>query len=166
MRQDIGWHDLAEDGSLTTRLALDTQLIQDGVGEKFGLVLQSIASFIGGFVVAFVKGWKLALVMFACMPILIFVGIFLGLQIKKYTQRTQDVYAVAGAVAEQAISGIRTVTSFSLQERFVNRYDNKLKDAETSDITKGKVFGMGIGLFMFTLYGILGMLCLCTVAFC
>lgn len=30
LRQDLGWFDKAEEGSLTTRLATDTQLIQDG----------------------------------------------------------------------------------------------------------------------------------------
>lgn len=30
LRQDMGWFDKAEQGSLTTRLAADTQTIQDG----------------------------------------------------------------------------------------------------------------------------------------
>lgn len=64
LHQDLGWHDKAEEGSLTTRLAVDTQLIQDGMGEAMGTALSSFATFITGFVIAFVKGWKLALVMY------------------------------------------------------------------------------------------------------
>ena len=84
LRQDIGWHDSAEDGSLTTRLALDTQLIQDGMGnfpllsplffmnshlhastgEKLGMFFRSISSFLTAVVIAYVYGWKLALVMY------------------------------------------------------------------------------------------------------
>lgn len=30
LRQDMGWFDQADEGSLTTRLATDVQLIQDG----------------------------------------------------------------------------------------------------------------------------------------
>lgn len=176
LRQDIGWHDMAEEGSLTTRLSLDVQLIQDGVGEKFGSLLQSIASFVGGVVVAFLKvilalflsflcsslltfrkGWKLALVITACLPILIILGGALGLQIKKFITKTQSVYALAGAIAEQAFSGIRTVYAFSLQKRFVKRYDEKLVAAESLDVKKGLVFGVGFGIFLFTLYSILGM---------
>lgn len=41
LRQDIGWHDKAEDGSLTTRLSLDTQMIQDGIGTHFKLGLSN-----------------------------------------------------------------------------------------------------------------------------
>ena len=55
---------MAEEGSLTTRLVLDTQLIQDGMGEKMSTALKAITSFITGLVVAFVHGWKLSLVMY------------------------------------------------------------------------------------------------------
>lgn len=55
LRQDMGWFDQAEEGSLTTRLASDTTLSQDGISEKFGMLLQCFSQFICGFVIAFVK---------------------------------------------------------------------------------------------------------------
>jgi ATP-binding cassette subfamily B (MDR/TAP) protein 1 len=56
LKQDMSWFDSAKDGSLNTRLASDTQIIQDGISEKFGLFVTLVAQFVGGFVVAFVKG--------------------------------------------------------------------------------------------------------------
>lgn len=56
LKQDMSWFDAAEDGSLNTRLASDTQLVQDGISEKFGLVVTLFAQFVAGFTVAFVKG--------------------------------------------------------------------------------------------------------------
>lgn len=56
LKQDMSWFDAASDGSLNTRLASDTQIIQDGISEKYGQVASLTAQFIGGFVVAFVKG--------------------------------------------------------------------------------------------------------------
>jgi ABC-type multidrug transport system fused ATPase/permease subunit len=70
LRQDMGWFDQAEEGSLTTRLAADTNLIQDGISEKFGIFIQCCAQFVAGFVIAFVKGWRLALVLLAAMPVM------------------------------------------------------------------------------------------------
>ncbi len=66
----MGWFDKAEGGSLSTRLALDTQLVQDSISEKVGASIQSLAQFITGFVIAFVKGWQLALVMLAGIPVM------------------------------------------------------------------------------------------------
>lgn len=60
LRQDMSWFDAAADGSLNTRLASDTQLIQDGISEKFGQFVTLFAQFVAGFVVAFVKGTKTA----------------------------------------------------------------------------------------------------------
>jgi ATP-binding cassette subfamily B (MDR/TAP) protein 1 len=56
LNQDMRWFDGATKGSLNTRLASDTQLIQDGISEKFGLFVSFFAQFVGGFVVAFIKG--------------------------------------------------------------------------------------------------------------
>lgn len=90
------------------------------------------------------------------MPILLGVGVFIMINIKKYTTLSQDVYAHAGSIVEQAIGGIRTVYAFSLQQRFAQLYDHRLIDAERSDAQRGVVFGFGAGGFFFALYSIYG----------
>jgi ATP-binding cassette subfamily B (MDR/TAP) protein 1 len=60
LHQDMAWFDMADDGSLVTRLSGDINLIQDGVSEKMGLFIMCISQFISGFVVAFTQGWNLA----------------------------------------------------------------------------------------------------------
>ncbi|KAG5457408.1 MAG: ABC transporter type 1, transmembrane domain-containing protein, partial [Olpidium bornovanus] len=70
LRQDMGWFDASEDGSLTTRLAQDTQVVQQGISENVGAILQSAAQFAAGFAVAFVQSWRMSLVMLACLPLL------------------------------------------------------------------------------------------------
>lgn len=152
LRQDLSWFDKAEEGSLTTRLATDTQLIQDGISEKFGVFLQCLAAFITGFVIAFVKGWRLAVVILATVPILAGVGGIMGYSITKFTLKTQDAYAEAGAVAEQVFAGIRTVYSFSLQARFSKIYKSKLVKARKAGVKRGVILGLGFGSFMFVLF--------------
>ncbi|KAJ3053457.1 Multidrug resistance protein 1 [Rhizophlyctis rosea] len=157
LRQNIGWFDLAEEGSLTTRLAQDTQLIQDGISEKAGMAVQCVAQFVAGFVVAFVKGWKLSLVLLASLPLMGIVGSIMVAIVTKYVGKGQDAYADAGAVAEQVISGIRTVYSFSLQSRFQKKYEVELDKAYASDVKKGRAIGAGFGSFMcvmFLTYGL------------
>jgi hypothetical protein len=56
LRQDMSWFDQSVDGSLNSRLVSDTQIIQDGISEKFGLFVSLLGQFIAGFVVAFIKG--------------------------------------------------------------------------------------------------------------
>lgn len=56
LKQDMSWFDAAEDGSLNTRLASDTQIVQDGISEKYGQFVTLIAQFTAGFVVALIRG--------------------------------------------------------------------------------------------------------------
>lgn len=157
LRQDMGWFDKAEEGSLTTRLATDTQTIQDGISEKFGLLVMCVGQFISGYIVAFVKGWRLAVIMLATVPLLVGCGSAMGFLITKFTLKVQDAYADAGSVAEQVFAGLRTVYAFSLQERFAKLFDKELVKARRMGIRRGLVLGFGFGTFMFVLFATYGL---------
>ncbi|KAI9208122.1 P-loop containing nucleoside triphosphate hydrolase protein, partial [Polychytrium aggregatum] len=152
LRQDMGWFDLAGEGSLTTRLAQDTQLIQDGISEKAGMCIQSVSQFVTGFVIAFTKGPKLAVILLAALPLLGIVGTLMVRAISKFTGKGQDAYAGAGAIAEQVFFGIRTVYSFSLQKRFSDKYEKALEQAFITDYKKGQALGTGFGSFMLVMF--------------
>lgn len=66
-------------------------------------------TFIGAFVVAFVKGWLLTLVMLSSIPALIISGAVMSITIGKLSSRGQSAYSLAAVVAEQTIGSIRTV---------------------------------------------------------
>jgi ABC-type multidrug transport system fused ATPase/permease subunit len=157
LRQDMSWFDRSEEGSLTTRLAVDIQLIQDGISERFGQFLMCFAQFAAGCTVAFSKGWKLSIVMIAVTPALACTGGVMGILLTKYTVETQNAYADAGSISEQVFAGIRTVYSFSLQQRFSKRYDDKLENAMRAGIKRGIILGIGLGTFMFCLFAMYGL---------
>ncbi|RCI03115.1 (ABC) transporter, partial [Rhizopus stolonifer] len=157
LRQEMGWFDKAEEGSLTTRLVTDTQLIQDGISEKLGNFVLCVGQFVAGVVIAFATGWRLAVVMLAAMPVLGAASVAMGHFITKYTLKAQNSYADAGSVAEQVFSGIRTVYSFSLQNRFAILYETQLIKAMHTGVKKGLVTGLCFGVFMFTLLSTYGL---------
>jgi len=69
-----------------------------------------VSTFIGGFVVAFVKGWLLTLVMLSSIPLLATAGAFMTIIISRMATRGQSAYAKAAIVVEQTIGSIRTVS--------------------------------------------------------
>ncbi|RCI04065.1 Multidrug resistance protein 1, partial [Rhizopus stolonifer] len=135
----------------------DIQLIQDGISEKFGQFLMCFAQFVAGCAVAFSKGWRLAAVMIAVTPALACTGGVMGILVTKFTVETQNAYADAGSISEQVFAGIRTVYSFSLQERFAKRYDDKLENAMRAGMKRGIILGIGLGVFMFCLFAMYGL---------
>ncbi|XP_019747634.1 ATP-dependent translocase ABCB1 isoform X6 [Hippocampus comes] len=136
MRQDIGWFDVNETGTLNTRLVDDIYKIQEGIGDKMGMLIQSLSTFIGSLVVGLSIGWKLALVVLAVCPLLgLSAGIFSKV-VTSFTAKEQAAYAKAGAVAEEVLSAIRTVFAFSGQKREIQRYHKNLEEAKNMGIKK------------------------------
>ncbi|CEI98787.1 hypothetical protein RMCBS344292_12887 [Rhizopus microsporus] len=152
LRQDMSWFDKAGEGSLNTRLATDTQLIQDGISEKFGLIVTLFAQFIAGVVVAFVQGWRLAILILVVLPLMTLTVVVMSHNMRKYIRLAQASYADAGSVAEQTFNAIRTVYSFSLQQRMVNLYEVQLEKARKMGIKRGITIGAGFAVFMFLFF--------------
>jgi len=48
----------------------DVSKINEGIGDKLGLLFQALTTFVAGFVVGLIRGWKLTLVILAVSPVL------------------------------------------------------------------------------------------------
>ncbi|KAL1916375.1 uncharacterized protein VTP21DRAFT_5566 [Calcarisporiella thermophila] len=152
LRQDQSWFDLAELESLNSRLSSDTYFIQEGISDKVGLIIKNITQMTSGFVMAFIFGWRLSLILIAVLPLLGLSGYIFSSVIKSQTVKAQDAYSKADSFVEQAISGIHTVASFSLQSRFVNLYNQHLKIAYQAGVQKAIKIGICIGATLFIGY--------------
>ncbi|XP_075965014.1 ATP-dependent translocase ABCB1 [Anarhichas minor] len=152
MQQDIGWFDVSETGELNTRLTDDVYKIQEGIGDKAGMLLQAFSTFITSFIIGFAKGWKLTLVILAVSPALaLSAGIFSKL-LATFTSKEQAAYAKAGAVASEVISAVRTVFAFSGQEREIKRYNKNLEDAKNVGIKKATYANFAFGINFLMIY--------------
>uniref|UniRef100_A0A2N9GN92 ABC transmembrane type-1 domain-containing protein n=1 Tax=Fagus sylvatica TaxID=28930 RepID=A0A2N9GN92_FAGSY len=110
LRQDVAFFDKETNtGEVVGRMSGDTVLIQDAMGEKVGKFVQLISTFVGGFVIAFIKGWLLTLVMLSSIPLLVASGAVMSIIISKLASNGQNAYAKAANVVEQTIGSIRTV---------------------------------------------------------
>ena len=75
-----------------------------------GKFIQLVATFVGGFVVAFIQGWLLTLVMISTIPPLVAAGAAMAIFITKLSIKGQTAYAEAAVTVEQTIGAIRTVS--------------------------------------------------------
>jgi ATP-binding cassette subfamily B (MDR/TAP) protein 1 len=111
LRQDIAFFDIeTSTGEVIGRMAGDTVLIQEAIGEKVGKFQQLVSTFLGGFVVAFIRGWKLTLVMLAVLPALVLATTIMARLLSRLSSEGQRCYAEAGNTVQQVVSSIRTVS--------------------------------------------------------
>lgn len=129
MRQNMAFFDKLGAGEITTRITADTNLVQDGISEKVALTLTALSTFVTAFVVAFVKYWKLTLILSSTVFSIVAIMGVGSIFIIKYNKKSLDAYALGGSVAEEVISSIRNATAFNTQDKLARLYDRHLKEA-------------------------------------
>ncbi|RXM28403.1 Multidrug resistance protein 1 [Acipenser ruthenus] len=152
VRQEIGWFDVNEIGELNTRLTDDISKINEGIGDKIALLIQSVATFLAGFVVGFIEGWKLTLVILAISPVLGVAAALFSKVLTSFTSKEQVAYAKAGAVAEEVLSSIKTVVAFGGQKKEIERYRTNLEDAKKVGIKKAVSANLSMGFAFLIIY--------------
>ncbi|KAJ8553072.1 hypothetical protein K7X08_020465 [Anisodus acutangulus] len=153
LQQDIAFYDKETNtGEVVGRMSGDTVLIQDAMGEKVGKFVQLISTFVGGFVIAFTKGWLLTLVMLSVIPLLVISGGAMSIVLSRMASTGQDAYAKAATVVEQTIGSIRTVASFTGEKQAVANYNKSLIKAYQSGANEGLATGLGLGSLFAIIY--------------
>jgi len=112
-----------------------------------------VTTFIGGVIVAFVKGWKLTLVILSVSPLLFVTSVMFAQIAEALSTNELKSYARAGAVAEEVFSSIRTVFAFNGVKKDHKRYEDKLDEAKKFGIKKSIVNGALMGMLWFVING-------------
>ncbi|XP_027395699.1 multidrug resistance protein 1 isoform X6 [Bos indicus x Bos taurus] len=151
MQQEIGWFDV-HDGELNTRLTNDISKINEGIGDKIGMFFQAMATFFTGFIIGFTEGWKLTLVILAISPVLGLSAAVWAKIVSSFTDKELLAYAKAGAVAEEVLAAIRTVTAFGGQKKELERYNKNLEEAKRIGIKKAITANISMGAAFLLIY--------------
>uniref|UniRef100_A0A8D2HC34 ATP binding cassette subfamily B member 11 n=1 Tax=Urocitellus parryii TaxID=9999 RepID=A0A8D2HC34_UROPR len=70
MRMEIGWFDCHAVGELNTRFSDDINKINDAIGDQMATFIQRMTSAICGFLLGFLRGWKLTFVIISVSPLI------------------------------------------------------------------------------------------------
>lgn len=124
--REMGFFDATKTGELTSRLTSDTQVLQSAVTTNLSMALRYGMQAIGGIVVCFVTSVKLSLVILVLLPV-VFSAIVYGRRVRKLSREVQDAVADSTSLAEEALSGIRTVRSFAREGHESVRYDDAIE---------------------------------------
>ncbi|KAL7267348.1 hypothetical protein RUND412_010070, partial [Rhizina undulata] len=130
MSQDISFFDRPENSSasLTSRLSMDPQQLQDLVSGNIGLICVVLVNLISNCALALLVGWKLALVaVFGTLPPIFLAGFFrLRLDMRAH-DRSAKFFLESSRFASEAVGAIRTVASLTLEDAVLRRYEERLQ---------------------------------------
>ncbi|CAK6954134.1 bile salt export pump [Scomber scombrus] len=142
MRMEIGWFDCNSVGELNTRISDDINKINNAIADQVSIFIERISTFVFGFMVGFIGGWKLTLVVIAVSPLIGIAAGLMAMAVARLTGQELKAYARAGAVADEVLSSIRTVVAFGGEEKEAERYDKNLVEAQKWGVKKGAIIGV------------------------
>jgi len=152
VRQDIAFFDARRTGELTNRLASDTTVLQGLVTVNVSMALRHGVMGIGALCILLYTSWRLTLFMVVVVPVVVVIAKTYGRAIRRMSRGVQDRLAEATEVAEETLSGIRTVRAFARERAESARYGAAVERAFEVARRRAKATGLFHGAIGFAAY--------------
>ncbi len=151
--QEIGFFDEHRTGELTNRLASDTTVLQNTVTVNLSMLLRFSLLALGSLVILTWTSWRLTLVMLAVVPAVVVGARFYGQALRRVSKQFQDALARSTEVAEETLSGIRTVRAFAREAAEEVRYSAEVQHSFVLARQRAKIGALFSGGATFFGYG-------------
>ncbi|KAL7103501.1 hypothetical protein ACP275_08G183300 [Erythranthe tilingii] len=150
LKQEVGFFDSQTADSSTTyqivsTISSDSSTIQVTIGEKIPDCVAYMSSFFFCLVFAFSLSWKLTLAAIPFTLMFIVPALAFGKMMMDVAIKTIESYAVAGGIAEQAVSSIRTVYSYVAENQTYENFSRALQTTMELGIRQGFARGLMMG---------------------
>ena len=121
-RVPVSYIDRNKPGDMIARLINDIDQVSDGLILSFAQLFSGIVTIIGTLVFMFMLDPKITLIVLFASPVTLLVANFIARSIYKFFKKQTEINGDLSAVADEAISGISVLKSFSIE----NVYREKL----------------------------------------
>ena len=136
LAQEQQWFDQNNPFKFATKIQNQLDLIEQGIGEKFGNIFGNIAQCLSGFIIAFITSWKLTLVILSVLPFILILLYIMHIFINKKALKSRKAYEAAGGIAEEILYNIKIISSFANFEFELKRYNEKIEEYYKIEINK------------------------------
>ena len=140
-------------GELTSRLTSDVSTVQGVVSSALSQLLSQVVTLIGAVTLMILTSFRLSLFTLALIPVIIATAFVIGFRIRRAAREVQDRVAAANASAEEAISGVRVVQSFTAEDLEAGRYAGAVEASYRASLSRIRLTSLLIGIMTFLAFG-------------
>ncbi|XP_042516405.1 putative ABC transporter B family member 8 [Macadamia integrifolia] len=147
LRQEVGFFDSQEatTSEIINSISNDSSLIQEVLSEKVPIFMMHTSVFISGLAFSTYFSWRLSLVAFPLIILLIIPGMVYGKYLLYLSKKSHKEYTKANTIVEQALSSIKTIYAFTAEKRILERYSAILDRTVKLGIKQGIAKGIAVG---------------------
>jgi len=146
---EMSFFDKESTGALATKLLSEGKVIEVGLGNQFGQAFQCLGMFLGGFTVAFTRGWLYTFILLGFIPLVAVGGAIAGKFISEMSKKGADIYSEASARSAEVFSGFDTILSLNAGRGEAARYEALVKMKEPTIKKKAFRIGTAMGSMQF-----------------
>jgi len=123
MHLPASYFDHAASGRLLAKLTYNIDQITSATGNALTTFVRQGCFLIGLITVMFVTNWRLTLIVFIVLPIMVILVRYVTQRFRKLSRRIQNAIGDVTHVAEESIIGYREIRIFGAQEQQINLFD-------------------------------------------
>jgi ATP-binding cassette, subfamily B (MDR/TAP), member 1 len=142
LSQDIGFFEVTGNtsGALNALLDTDGYDLEAFLGMSLALLMIFTIDVFASGLLAIAVGWRLGLVgVFGCFPVLFLAGYFRLRMDKGSQDRCAAAFLESTRFGSEAVESMKTVASLSLEDKVLERYESRLKEAVLTNTKKTSV---------------------------
>ncbi|MDX2103466.1 MAG: ABC transporter transmembrane domain-containing protein [Alphaproteobacteria bacterium] len=121
-----GFYETTRTAEISSRLTVDTEIIQTVVGSSISVALRNVLLLIGGLVLLMITSPKLTLLVLLVVPLVLLPILTFGRRVRRLSRDSQDRIAQLSVTVQEALSGIRTVQAFTQEPAEQARFGRDL----------------------------------------
>jgi ATP-binding cassette subfamily B protein len=127
LRLSPGFFEENRPAEITSRITVDTTIIEQVVGTTVSVALRNIVLAVACIIILFVLSPKLAGLMLLGLPLVLGPIILLGRRVRQISTRSQDRIADVGAVTSEVLGAMKIVQAFGQQGRETGRFSDAVE---------------------------------------
>ncbi|MBT5574343.1 MAG: ATP-binding cassette domain-containing protein [Alphaproteobacteria bacterium] len=158
LSQSSSWFESARPGDILSRLTADTTIIQAVLGSTLSMAVRNIILLVGGLVLVILSSPKMSFVLAVLVPLIVFPLVFLARNLRQASKIAQEKIADLAVLAEESVSGIRSVQAFSQEVYIENKFQELTNQAVMAAIARARLRGLLSGLIIFLVIAGIGCL--------
>ena len=144
--KDIGFYDMKKAGDLMSRLSSDTTVVQASASDNISIIIRNIIQTIGSFAILWILSWRLTIVLFLAIPMVVICVTIFAKSYKGLTKAYQTSVAESGVVASEAFGNIRVVKSFSKENKETKQHYDRMCKTYAIGRKRAWTFGIFVGV--------------------
>ncbi len=153
LRLSPGFFEENRPAEITSRMTVDTTIIEQVVGTTVSVALRNVVLAVGGIVILFVLSPKLAGMMLLGLPVALGPIIILGRQVRAISTRSQDRIADVGAVTSEVLGAMKIVQAFGQQDRETGRFSDAVAKVFATARTRILLRAFMTAIAIFLMFG-------------